>query len=91
MTPVENNENPSVCSKCGGACCKRVPGIYAPEQLGAPNKKTLAARLYSMLLSGVAQVDWWEGDPRSESEKAMTPKNTARKEVPELPIEEDSK
>ena len=77
MTPVENNENPSVCSKCGGACCKRVPGIYAPEQLGAPNKKTLAARLYSMLLSGVAQVDWWEGDPRPEKDR-RAPKTISR-------------
>lgn len=75
--PVENNENPSVCSKCGGACCKRVPGIYAPEQFGAPNKKTLAARLYRVLLSGVAQVDWWEGDPRPEKDR-RAPKTISR-------------
>jgi Fe-S-cluster containining protein len=38
--------------------------------------------------------NFWDGspdDPRGEMEKAMAPKNTARKEVPELPIEEDSK
>ena len=25
-------ENPQVCRKCGGACCKNKPGVFAPEQ-----------------------------------------------------------
>ena len=30
---MENNENKEICSKCGGMCCRRMPGQYVPDDL----------------------------------------------------------
>jgi Fe-S-cluster containining protein len=30
---MENNENHTVCSECGGCCCQKIPGAYIPSQL----------------------------------------------------------
>lgn len=69
MLTVENNENHAVCAKCGGNCCKRTPGIYSPEQFGAPDNKQIERQLYSALMAGRAQIDWWEGDPRKDEDR----------------------
>lgn len=31
---IKNNECKTICARCGGECCLRMPGAYFPEQLG---------------------------------------------------------
>lgn len=59
-----NNESSATCAACGGRCCKTCPGMFAPEDLGAPDVERMRAEIRSALDAG-AQVDWWEGDPRN--------------------------
>lgn len=48
--------SPTLCSSCGGECCKRFPGVsYAHE---FPTLKSI----HTALASGRWTVDWWEGD-----------------------------
>jgi Fe-S-cluster containining protein len=54
-------ENMGVCAKCGGMCCKEMPGVTSPEQWGIPLDEE---RVRKALRSGKWAVDWWEGDPR---------------------------
>lgn len=63
--PVEWTEHApiSACIGCG-ACCKRAPGIYLPSDFG-PDWQ---ARVRELLAAGDTQIDWWEGDPRFESD-----------------------
>ena len=56
-----NNENPSLCSACGGKCCLRMPGIYHPDDLGKTFAEVVIA-VDKLLRDGTAQIDWWEGD-----------------------------
>lgn len=58
-----------LCTKCGGACCKRLPGAAEPEDFGAPNKRVLVKNLRAALKTGNWCFDWWEGDPRPGKEK----------------------
>jgi Fe-S-cluster containining protein len=58
----ENNEDKETCTKCGGECCKRYPGIIAPDDLGATTRDILS-KCRELLRTGGYQVDWWEGDP----------------------------
>jgi len=53
-----------LCTKCGGRCCKTLPGAAEPKDFGAPNKKILIARVSAALASSEWCFDWWEGDPR---------------------------
>lgn len=57
-------QNADVCSACGGACCKAMPGGTHPADWGAPDVDTMRARLAAALDSGRYAIDWWEGDPR---------------------------
>lgn len=65
--PVLNYQDPDLCRECGGACCRRIPGIAHPEDFGAPNVTALRRRVEAALASGRWAVDWWEGDPRAHS------------------------
>jgi hypothetical protein len=56
------NENPTLCSSCGGKCCKQMPGITHPEDWGLPSD---TSRLEAALNSGRWAIDWWEGDPEN--------------------------
>lgn len=64
MIPVEKIEigfeNIALCSKCAGACCKKMPGSNFPEDFELPGGK----KLREALKSGKYAIDWWEGDPR---------------------------
>jgi hypothetical protein len=51
------------CARCGGKCCKFMPGATHPEQFGAPNKQVLVQNIFHALTTGQWTVDWWEGDP----------------------------
>lgn len=53
-----------LCTKCGGACCKRLPGAAEPKDFGAPSKRALVKNLRAALETGHWCFDWWEGDPR---------------------------
>ena len=63
---IKNNENAEICAECGGWCCKQMPGIFTPKQIGAPNKKKLRENLLTLLKTGKYSIDWWEGDPRED-------------------------
>ena len=69
-----NNSNSSMCSECGGACCKRKPGIYTPEQFESISYDSIK----ELLDSGTFAIDWWEDDtpiyfirPRIKGEPAI--------------------
>ncbi len=57
----ETNENDRLCAKCGGACCKRMPGLFIPADFGlSENVEGFKKRFMKERLA----VDWWEGDIR---------------------------
>jgi Fe-S-cluster containining protein len=55
-----NFENKELCSKCGGKCCKGMPGICQPEDFGQP----LTEKIAEALVTQKYAIDWWYGDPR---------------------------
>ena len=55
---MENNENKSICSICGGKCCKRMPGLNIPDDFN--NDIRL---IFKALKSGKYCIDWWEDSP----------------------------
>ena len=54
---MKNNENQSICAACGGACCKKMPGIVHPNDIG----RVTVGKLLKMIKEGY-QFDYWEGD-----------------------------
>ena len=54
-------ENKQICSKCGGSCCKQMPGSCYPSDFGLPGNLD---KLRKAINSGNYCIDWWEGDPR---------------------------
>lgn len=55
-------EMPDVCGPCGGRCCKGIPGIYSPEDFGAPNVEAMRDAIVKALASGRVVIDWWEDE-----------------------------
>lgn len=51
----------ATCAECGGECCKSMPGIYSPEDFGAPDRVVMKRRIEAAFLANTACVDWWEG------------------------------
>ena len=51
-------ENKSICAKCGGKCCKAIPGCEFPKDLGMPDETILREKLASRKYD----IDWWDGD-----------------------------
>lgn len=49
---MKSTVNRALCAKCGGACCKKMPGATSPEDWGAPNRTVFKHRLQSGLSSG---------------------------------------
>jgi hypothetical protein len=41
------NENKEQCRLCGGACCKKIPGLFFPEDLGN-DKEQIISNLLEM-------------------------------------------
>lgn len=72
--PVLNFQAPEICAACGGACCRRAPGIAHPEDFGAPDRADLRRRVEAALASGRWAVDWWEGDPRPAPHRRRLPR-----------------
>ena len=50
-------ENYDLCKKCGGKCCKRLPGCCFPEDFEDDEDKILEA-----LKTGDYAIDWWEAE-----------------------------
>jgi Fe-S-cluster containining protein len=57
-----NNENSFICQKCGGACCKSLPGMMFPEDVLALADTTDMAAALAYAFANQFVVDWWEGD-----------------------------
>ena len=76
-----NYLNQPLCEKCGGACCKRMPGAMLPEDvLHVSGKDSIFDGLCALFATGKYQVDWWIGDPTGEDrerEKAYFVRPTA--------------
>lgn len=53
-------DNKKICTDCGGACCKHLPGSAYPEDFGNDFEQVKAA-----LATGRWAIDWWDGDPRN--------------------------
>lgn len=51
----------NICSACGGACCRNLPGTYAPSDFGRSRKEILK-NVASALDAGTVCIDCWEGD-----------------------------
>lgn len=47
-----SNENPEVCAKCGGRCCKHFPGIALPKDFDGEQS------IIDALVSGMWAIDW---------------------------------
>jgi len=63
---MTSNENQEMCASCDDSCCKRCPGICFPEDFGS-NRTDVIAAVKAALDSGRYCIDWWEGDPRYNS------------------------
>ena len=61
MLPIANNEDLETCRRCGGQCCKTLPGAYLPGQLDE-------ASIRDGIASGRLVLAWWDGDPRPEKQ-----------------------
>jgi Fe-S-cluster containining protein len=57
-------KNNVLCKKCGGECCKNMPGIAYPSDFDKPISKSIRKALES----GFWSIDWWEGDPRPDKD-----------------------
>jgi Fe-S-cluster containining protein len=60
---VKNKINKDLCKKCGGRCCKKIPGFTWPEDLMVDNE-SFEESIFKLFISGNWSIDWWEGDPR---------------------------
>lgn len=67
---LDSYERPDICGPCGGKCCQNAPGIASPEEFGAPDEAVMRQEIGDRLCTGRWALDWWEGDPRPEPERA---------------------
>jgi Fe-S-cluster containining protein len=65
----DNNENLTLCRKCGGACCRTRPGIEAPERFLATGN--MADNLMAALSSGDWVLEIHIGLPLTEETSAL--------------------
>jgi Fe-S-cluster containining protein len=61
-----NNLDEKRCKRCGGRCCKNLPGATLPQDWPSCD---LTGTLKAAFQSGKWVVDWWEGDPRSNNDE----------------------
>ena len=64
--------NEALCARCGGRCCKVLPGITSPADWEDPLEESLLAGLVSERYS----VDWWEGEKDSSKTYFVRPSTT---------------
>jgi Fe-S-cluster containining protein len=51
-----NHQDAELCARCGGRCCRNLPGAATPDDFGNDMERVEAA-----LCSGRWTIDWWEG------------------------------
>lgn len=56
---MKKYEDIEICKKCGGNCCKRMPGIYYPKDFGNTEKE-IFDNLKKAFRKGYTAVDWWD-------------------------------
>jgi Fe-S-cluster containining protein len=56
-THKENKENKEICSKCGGACCKGIPGAAFPGDFGYNKNKMKRALKSESWMVGRTMLD----------------------------------
>jgi hypothetical protein len=59
-------ENADLCRKCGGRCCKLLPGTAHPQDFGLPGENG-EQKVKEALGGGRWAIDWWVGDPRDDA------------------------
>lgn len=61
---MKSNENKKICAKCGGRCCKQLPGICTPEDIRHIfPAKSIRESIKLAIKSGLFCFDRWDGDP----------------------------
>lgn len=59
---MKKNENLEVCKKCGGLCCKNMPGTYSPDDLFG-TKQIESQDIEKLIMeSDYLSIDRWEAD-----------------------------
>lgn len=69
ITFQETYEKPSICSACGGKCCKSYAGASFPDEWQAPNRIAMKSLLKYALSTGKWAVDFWDGDPTENGDR----------------------
>ena len=62
-----------ICKKCGGKCCKALPGAYLPKDI-----KNIFGTVENAIKSGIVSIGWWEEKVRKHY---MRPKTTESDEL----------
>ena len=62
---MKNNENKTICSKCGGSCCRNMPGQYVPADL-FDHEMTKEELKKFILDAGNISIDCWNADEESD-------------------------
>src|SRR5207244_12084374 len=57
MTSLPVIQNPELCARCGGHCCKTFPGGSTPGDWGAPDSDQMRSRLREALATGNWVID----------------------------------
>jgi Fe-S-cluster containining protein len=74
--PILNNSDATTCTECGGQCCKRCPGTYAPQQILDILKEYKATGVLRKGLT-IRNVD----DPRNKSRDLRVIRPAKRYEI----------
>lgn len=53
----EFRKNPAICGRCGGHCCRQMPGAAVPADFDHD-----VGRVIRALASGLWAIDWWEAE-----------------------------
>jgi Fe-S-cluster containining protein len=62
---MKKYENKEFCKKCGGLCCKNIPGNYYPSDFNLPETNPTQEdfnKLKKIINDPNIAVDWWEDD-----------------------------
>ena len=58
------NENKELCAKCGGMCCKNIPGAYSPEDLF--DHEPTEEEIFNLVNTQPISIDKWDADEDSD-------------------------
>lgn len=69
---MATNENTSLCSACGGKCCKQYAGIVSPHDLDGDD---VSGQVLEMIKGGKYCLDLWDADSRLEETFFLRPRH----------------